>query len=568
MAKTFKDYYKEKADIQEVRKEPFKDFLLEKNILKNETPLVEDTPFRVVNGVFQCAVNENWNDLFSINDLRGLDGIDGLQGADGKDGIGINGKEIQLSLKENNIVWNYLGEEEHTLISLSELKGKDGKSGRSGLDGKDGNSVNISIVEDSIVWNYLNEEELHPLISIAQLKGVDGINGKDGKEVVFQKTNEEIQWKYIQEDTWNTLYLLEELKGKDGAAGKNGKDGKNGTKGKDGAPGKDGNAGKDGKDGLPGKDGVDGKAGPVGETGAPGKDGADGRDGSSGREVILRNNNGDIQYTYRGDSSWETLFTVSTIKGEKGDRGEQGKEGKSITGPKGDTGPIGPTGEKGDKGDTGPAGEKGEDGKQIVLVRNENLVQWKYSDEGKLRPLFSLKEIVGGNSAFPGGGPGPRGFAGAQGIDGKDGKKITIQVADETIQYQYDGDTTWIDLFDLSTLVPSVPPGEGITIADDGVELGSGISKLNFLTDGAISIANGVATITLGEEMQYASIVDFDGDYIYKGEAVAGSPSSAAVWRVKRTYINPDTDDIDIKWAGGNTLFDKIWDNHTGLIYT
>lgn len=52
----------------------------------------------------------------------------------------------------------------------------------------------------------------------------------------------------------------------------------------------------------------------------------------------------------------------------------------------------------------------------------------------------------------------------------------------------------------------------------------------------------------------------------YVGEAAAGSATSAAAWRIKK--ITTTGADLAITWAGGDTAFDKIWDNRTGLSYS
>ena len=67
-------------------------------------------------------------------------------------------------------------------------------------------------------------------------------------------------------------------------------------------------------------------------------------------------------------------------------------------------------------------------------------------------------------------------------------------------------------------------------------------------------------------EVAYAQEIDFDGDYIYKGQADPGSATSAAVWRISRTYLNPADGDAETKWADGVGTFTKIWDNHKTTI--
>ena len=52
---------------------------------------------------------------------------------------------------------------------------------------------------------------------------------------------------------------------------------------------------------------------------------------------------------------------------------------------------------------------------------------------------------------------------------------------------------------------------------------------------------------------------------IYKGFAVPGSLTSAAVWAIQKITNNRGI--YTYYWAGGNQNFDKVWDNRTTLIY-
>lgn len=57
----------------------------------------------------------------------------------------------------------------------------------------------------------------------------------------------------------------------------------------------------------------------------------------------------------------------------------------------------------------------------------------------------------------------------------------------------------------------------------------------------------------------------------YRGEAAAGSATSAAVWRIQEITTTTDgggNDDIAILWADGDTNFDNIWNNRLLLTYS
>jgi hypothetical protein len=52
---------------------------------------------------------------------------------------------------------------------------------------------------------------------------------------------------------------------------------------------------------------------------------------------------------------------------------------------------------------------------------------------------------------------------------------------------------------------------------------------------------------------------------IYKGYAIPGSATNAAVWAIERVTISGDV--TVTKWAAGNKNFDKVWDNRSSLTY-
>ena len=66
----------------------------------------------------------------------------------------------------------------------------------------------------------------------------------------------------------------------------------------------------------------------------------------------------------------------------------------------------------------------------------------------------------------------------------------------------------------------------------------------------------------------YSKRIDFVSDNeLYKGEALAGSSETAAVWRIRKVLIEVDSD-ISEKWASGTTDFDKVWANRLALSYS
>lgn len=54
----------------------------------------------------------------------------------------------------------------------------------------------------------------------------------------------------------------------------------------------------------------------------------------------------------------------------------------------------------------------------------------------------------------------------------------------------------------------------------------------------------------------------------YVGTAPTGSATSAATWKITRIIEVPGSGTLEIKYASGNTVFDKVWDDRASLSYS
>lgn len=62
------------------------------------------------------------------------------------------------------------------------------------------------------------------------------------------------------------------------------------------------------------------------------------------------------------------------------------------------------------------------------------------------------------------------------------------------------------------------------------------------------------------------SIVDQNADgNTYFGEALSGTATSAAAWRIQRMSVSGTANTF--KYANGSTAFANVWDNRTSLSY-
>jgi len=73
-----------------------------------------------------------------------------------------------------------------------------------------------------------------------------------------------------------------------------------------------------------------------------------------------------------------------------------------------------------------------------------------------------------------------------------------------------------------------------------------------------------------GTEPENTILLEYDAfnNPIYLGEAGIGVASSEAKWRIRRLTYDGSNNVTAIKWAGGTTRFDKVWDNRATYTYS
>lgn len=77
------------------------------------------------------------------------------------------------------------------------------------------------------------------------------------------------------------------------------------------------------------------------------------------------------------------------------------------------------------------------------------------------------------------------------------------------------------------------------------------------------SPGDGVAQTTRTDTIDPTAIPEIT----YRGDAPAGTLTSAAAWRIQRMQVDADSD-ITILWADGDTSYDNIWDNRLSISYS
>ena len=138
--------------------------------------------------------------------------------------------------------------------------------------------------------------------------------------------------------------------------------------------------------------------------------------GTDGREVSLKVADGYIQWQYQGDTSWSNLIELTTLVGPKGEDGLHGENGLN-----------------------------GIDGREVLFQITSGYIQWKYTGDTSWSNLIELTTLVGPK--------GEDGLHGENGLNGIDGREVVFQVSQGFIQWQYQGDTSWSNLIELTSLV-------------------------------------------------------------------------------------------------------------------
>lgn len=194
----------------------------------------------------------------------------------------VNGKEVEFSIQDGYIVWNYVGETNtNKLISVEELVGKQGIAGTNGKDGTDG--VDGKDGADGV--NGINGVD--GIDGVDGTNGINGVNGIDGKNAYIwikyldneptsssdsdlkDETGSYMGIYYGELSTAPTnisSYKWYEIKGKKGQKGE---------------------TGATGAQGIQGEKGEKGDKGDKGDTGAKGETGTNGKDGSISEMMVF-----------------------------------------------------------------------------------------------------------------------------------------------------------------------------------------------------------------------------------------------------------------------------------------
>lgn len=323
-------------------------------------------------------------------------------------------------------------------------------------------------------------------------------------------------------------------KGDMGPRGLPGLKGDLGEQGPAGLPGPQGPQGERGEQGLQGEQGIQGPIGPQGEQGVQGERGEKGEKGDKGDQ----GEKGDIgEQGPQGVQGERGLPGRDGVDGKNGRDGVDGKDGaqgskgpkgdKGEKGDKGDQGPMGPAGLPGQKGDTGAVGPKGEDGKDGKDGKTPDVKPFleQISDHyKKLQNALLTKVNLAISTGFGGGSSGG-------------------------------GSANILDNDDVEFAQLTSVSNNSVLIFDS--------AKRKFVARDLVAFINSIQT---GVEVQYNKLIDVSGNYTYIGEALPGTATSSATWRIKR--VEQIGTDYNILWANGSSDFNKTWNDRLTYSYT
>jgi len=80
--------------------------------------------------------------------------------------------------------------------------------------------------------------------------------------------------------------------------------------------------------------------------------------------------------------------------------------------------------------------------------------------------------------------------------------------------------------------------------------------------------SNSINRLAVDSTSNNTTLYDFpDVDTIFIGDAIFGSASGSAVWRIKK-FTFSSGNPTSKKWADANDNYDNIWNNRASLSYS
>lgn len=92
------------------------------------------------------------------------------------------------------------------------------------------------------------------------------------------------------------------------------------------------------------------------------------------------------------------------------------------------------------------------------------------------------------------------------------------------------------------------------------------ITQVNTLQNSVNDLNSKIGSVNDKLPFQPSLVDEANSNLVYQGYAVPGAKTSDPVWAIME--ITNTKGLVSYKWAGGNKIFDKVWDNRVALVYS
>ena len=316
--------------------------------------------------------------------------------------------------------------------------------------------------------------------------------------------------------------------------------------------------------------------------GKPGDNGEKGDKGEEANDIEMKVSDGKIQWRYKTgeDVSWKDLIDVSTLKGANGDNGytpyiqdgywyinnqkicqatgDNGADGKEIEIQKTDTAIQWRY--EGDSEWTDLValstikGVDGTDGKTVEIALNNGNIQWRYTDaSNEWQTIIATDTLRGSNGkdgTTPNIGVNGNWYIGETDTKvkaaGVDGREVKLQVNEDVgyIQWQYEGETNWTNLIEVSTLKGA----DGATwFTGNEVTTGDLTAKVKDAKSGDLYLNTETYDIFKNNDGTWEKIGNIKGTQGEKGE------SGVSITKIEKTSTDGLVDTYTITYSNNTT---------------
>lgn len=134
-------------------------------------------------------------------------------------------------------------------------------------------------------------------------------------------------------------------------------------------------------------------------------------------------------------------------------------------------------------------------------------------------------------------------------------------------------DNLAIQTVEETILVAASIEDVAVRIAEESLAVSQSVEQINVSINEEVLqfvIDEVLQPLVTEDEVPYEEEIDKvdvgNDTYYYKGQALPGTATSAAAWRIRLTIVYSNGD-VSKSWADGNSNFDKVWDDRLTYSY-